>query len=1362
MISLLTNQLLLWTRRLLFLLLVMTALITVAGRVLLPQVSEYKTDAEQWASELFGRPVSISSLEGEWYRFTPQITMKELVIDGPEQVILVQVKASIDLLATLLSGQPVLDNLDLMGIRLHIRRNPDGALDIAGLRIPEGENAPLPQRIHLHRATILLELPETLKQPLVLNQIDLTLESNGKKHQLDLEFALPWNKASPLKLKANIEGRLKQPDSWQGQIYLSKQIALARLLELVTSDSPYSLIEANPKVTLWGELEQGELTDLRGELFSDGITIDWAPENSTESADTENVGDSHPEKPRNRRFHLDRINGNFHWQKREEGWRLDVDNFQVAHLGRLWPRNKISLVTRKNQVFTAVIDYLNLGDLATLTDQLPRLDDKLIQTVNALSPEGELTDLWINVRQPDGIEKPPIWTVTGDLSRGEIAPWQGIPGTSNLSTSFWVTPDLSVLQLNSKQLSASFPGLFRGPLEASSLTGELRISRQADRKGWRITSHEIRLHNDDISSSSRLDLFVPDDREHSLIMDLQSDYWGGDAGTTHKYLPVGIMPDEVVEWLDRGIVDGKVPSGSVMVRGPLNDFPFIQKPTGRFEVLFDVEDVTLDYQAGWPRVEHVDARVRFLNNSFDLWASGGQILRSEISYAHGRIRELAKTSKSGPMETSPFELQGSARGPLQDGLDFLNQSPLGSEFGEMTSALHTEGDSTLALDLAIPIDDASPLRIEGHLTLDGNRLNLNQIGLPVEQLSGTLHFNQHGISSNALNGQFMGHPVHGSINRPQGKKNITQVLAKGKIDTDRLHQQYPDLDLTRIQGETEWQLALSIPDPDAKHLPLTIKADSTLKGIKIDYPLPIGKSAQSLHPLKLKAVLNRDNKHHLQVNYNQTIDLALALSDSGKDKLAITRASLNLGGGKSKLPGKEQLEIHGKMANLDLSKWESMIPAGEGISIAPPLALIDLKLDSLKTSQLQLNNFSVKMRHHKNRLLGRVSSDIFDGYLSIPDDSATPIKADLDWLSLSHDPERKKAEKDPITHSSLSPRSLPPFDLTTRKLQLNDNNLGYFTIQGRPTKEGYLFDQLTLDGPLIQAAGKATWQGAGSKQKSQLELHLSSDDPGKFLEQAGFSRNITEGAGTLDIDGNWPGNPMDLTLASANGIITMQLGKGQFEEIDPGLGRVFGLLNINALQRRLSLDFSDFLKKGFAFDKIEGDFKLREGDAHSDNFHITGPTANIAIRGRIGLVKEDFDQRIAVTVNISSSVALAGALVGGPLVGAVLYVGQEAVDNPLGTATRTHYRMTGPWKDPQVERYKPGEPPTKESTSTASAPEITKSTDQQRDDILNRLNPESNSTPSRERATTPKPIRKLIELLKPKEQKAGDTTRDGD
>ncbi|MCP4995234.1 MAG: hypothetical protein GY934_15870, partial [Gammaproteobacteria bacterium] len=916
MIPLLTDQLLLWTKRLLLLLLVVTALITVAGRILLPQVSEYKTDAEQWASELFGHPVSISSLEGEWYRFTPQITMKELVIEGPERVILVQAKASLDLLATLLSGQPVLDKLDLMGIRLRIRRNPDGALDIAGLRIPEGGNTPIPQRLHLHRATILLELPETLKQPLVLNQIDLTLESNGEEHQLDLEFALPWKKASPLKLKANIEGRLRQPDSWQGQIYLSKQIALARLLKLVSSKSSYNLIEANPKVTLWGELEQGQLTDLRGELFSNGITIGWEAEKRTESANTENGADSRPGMSGNRRFHLDRINGNFHWQKREEGWRLDVDNFQVAHQGRLWPKNQITLVTRKDQVFTAVIDYLNLGDLAALTDQLPRLDGKLKQTVNSLSPEGELTDLWINVRQPEGIGIPPKWTVTGDLSRGEIAPWQGIPGTRNLSTSFWITPDLSVLQLNSKQLSASFPGLFRDPLEANSLTGELRISREADQNGWRITSHEIRLHNNDISSNSRLNLFIPDDREHSLFMDLQSDYWEGDASTTHKYLPVGIMPEKVVEWLDRGIVDGRVPSGSVMVRGPLDDFPFIQKPTGRFEVLFDVEDVTLDYQAGWPRMEHVDARVRFLNNSFDAWASGGQILRSEISYAHGEIRELAKTSKSGPMKTSPFELQGSARGPLQDGLNFLTQSPLGSEFGEMTSALRTEGDTTLALDLAIPIDDASPLRIDGHLTLDGNRLNLNQIGLPIEQLSGTLHFDQHGISSNALDGQFMGHPVYGSIKRPQGKRNITQVLANGKIDTDRLHQQYPDLDLTRIQGEAEWQLALSVPDPDAKHLPLTIKADSTLKGIKIGYPLPIGKGFQSIQPLKLEMALNRDNKHHLKINYNRTVDLALTLRDSNQEKLSITRASLTLGGGKSKLPGREQLEIRGKMANL--------------------------------------------------------------------------------------------------------------------------------------------------------------------------------------------------------------------------------------------------------------------------------------------------------------------------------------------------------------------------------------------------------------------------------------------------------------
>ena len=44
----------------------------------------------------------------------------------------------------------------------------------------------------------------------------------------------------------------------------------------------------------------------------------------------------------------------------------------------------------------------------------------------------------------------------------------------------------------------------------------------------------------------------------------------------------------------------------------------------------------------------------------------------------------------------------------------------------------------------------------------------------------------------------------------------------------------------------------------------------------------------------------------------------------------------------------------------------------------------------------------------------------------------------------------------------------------------------------------------------------------------------------------------------------------DFALAEAAGTLNARIGKGRLLEVGPGLGRVFGLINFGALQRRLS------------------------------------------------------------------------------------------------------------------------------------------------------------------------------------------------
>jgi uncharacterized protein YhdP len=174
----------------------------------------------------------------------------------------------------------------------------------------------------------------------------------------------------------------------------------------------------------------------------------------------------------------------------------------------------------------------------------------------------------------------------------------------------------------------------------------------------------------------------------------------------------------------------------------------------------------------------------------------------------------------------------------------------------------------------------------------------------------------------------------------------------------------------------------------------------------------------------------------------------------------------------------------------------------------------------------------------------------------------------------------------------------------------------------------------------------------------------------------------------MDANLRWSGNPHQFSSTDLHGTLDMRLGEGRFLDVSPGMGRVFGLLNVGALQRRLTLDFSDLFKRGFSFDQIDGSFKIDEGDAYTNDLRIEGPSADIEILGRTGLVDRNFDQVVTITPKITGSIPVIGALAGGPVVGAALYLAQKVVGKKVDEANNRVYTITGPWDNPDISLQK--------------------------------------------------------------------------
>jgi uncharacterized protein YhdP len=157
------------------------------------------------------------------------------------------------------------------------------------------------------------------------------------------------------------------------------------------------------------------------------------------------------------------------------------------------------------------------------------------------------------------------------------------------------------------------------------------------------------------------------------------------------------------------------------------------------------------------------------------------------------------------------------------------------------------------------------------------------------------------------------------------------------------------------------------------------------------------------------------------------------------------------------------------------------------------------------------------------------------------------------------------------------------------------------------------------------------------------------------------------------------------------GELNLEARDGRLENVDEGAGKLLSLVSLNSLQRRLTLDFRDVVKEGFSFDRMQGRFVVMDGGAYTDNFSIDGTSVSIDIAGRTGLVARDYDQLVTVTPQVSSTLPIAGAIAGGPAVGAAVYLADKLVGDRFNRLTRVQYHVTGSWDKPVYNKLKRAE-----------------------------------------------------------------------
>ncbi|HHJ35466.1 MAG TPA: hypothetical protein ENJ87_06850, partial [Gammaproteobacteria bacterium] len=235
-------------------------------------------------------------------------------------------------------------------------------------------------------------------------------------------------------------------------------------------------------------------------------------------------------------------------------------------------------------------------------------------------------------------------------------------------------------------------------------------------------------------------------------------------------------------------------------------------------------------------------------------------------------------------------------------------------------------------------------------------------------------------------------------------------------------------------------------------------------------------------------------------------------------------------------------------------------------------------------------------------------------------------------------------------------------------------------------EHGMLINHYSLKGEAMTFDAHGTWltnwRGA---QETIMEGTITSSNLGTMLTDLGFERSINHSKYKATFTSRWPAEPYGLSWANMTGETHFEMKNGEIVEVDPGAGgRLLGLLNIFKLTNRLALDFDDVTRKGFAFDKIKGDFEFVNGDGSLKDFDVSAPAADINMFGSIGILKRDYGLLMRVKPHTDTLTFAGGALLGGVVIGAGLALIQKVFD--LSVIGHNVYSITGSWDDPVIKK----------------------------------------------------------------------------
>jgi uncharacterized protein (TIGR02099 family) len=1317
---------------------------------IVPRIGDFRGALEAQASKAIGVPVRIGSITARAEGLFPAFELRDVVLQDAEKreaLRLVRVVASVSPRSL---WRLNFEQLYIEGPQLDVRRDAQGKLHVAGLHMDTdttGETRAADwffaqRELVIEGGTVRWTDEQRQAEPLLLTDVRFVARNSGRRHGLRLDATPPagWGE------RFTLRGQFRQPllsvrtghwQTWDGQLYADlPYIDITRLGRYVSLDA--RIREGNGALRVWADVKDGQLAGGAADL---GLArVDASLGKGLQPLVLRTVTGRLAGQLHNETLEFSTTALQF---DTADGLRWPGGNLWLQHTpakGRTSEQGALRADRLDLAALALIADRLPLGEAThrVLDSYAPR---GLVEHIDLSwqgslgAPEkyqvrGRVSGLRV-ASQPAPPATTPAATGTATpattaASAAATPPraHPGTPGLSGATLDFDATHTGGTATLVIAKGALEFPGVFEDPvIPLDRLSAQLLW--KLDKGNAQVQVSKLRFANADAEGDAEATWRTSDPAVSSSkgrypgVLELQGKLTRADGTRVFRYLPLDI-PQHTRNYVRDAVTKGTASTVDFRVRGDLHDMPFTDPKLGDFRIAAKVADVNYAYvppslaaatsRAGapapvWPPLTGVSGELVFERDGMLVRNARGRLVGAagvEVTKAEAQIAEL---SHHAPL----LRVDAQAKGPLGEML--RAGAPLAGETGEIMLRARATGSADYKLHLELPLAAMDNTKVQASVTLGDNELQVVPEAPSLTQARGTLNFTESGFSMAGVQGKLLGGEVRvEGRGRFTGPNRDVALKAQGTATADGLRGAREIAWLGRLaskaSGSTPYAATFSVRD-GAPEFSLT----SSLQGLALQLPIPLVKTAEEQMPLRIeKKVMARETRQgggSVATQDQLTLELGRIgavqyVRDISGAESRVLRGSIGVG-----LTGNETASLPDKgvianinVAKLDVAAWDTLLGAAAGNAPEaaaggaddPAMAYLPTRI-AVRAQQLGVAGrtlHNVVLGGTREGALWRANIDASElsGYAEYRHAQAGRLYARLARLKIA------PAEATQVEALlDEQPGTLPALDIVIDDFELLGKRLGRAEIdavnRGGVGRE-WLLNKLTFTMPEASFAAKGTWAAvpgaAAGQRRTAMTFKLDIADAGELLARFGMPGVLRRGRGRLEGDVNWRGSPFSLDYPSLGGQLQVDVESGQFLKADPGLAKLLGVLSLQALPRRLTLDFRDVFSQGFAFDFIRGDAKINKGIASTNNLQMKGVNAAALMDGSADIVRETQNLRVVVVPEINAGTAALVATAINPAIGLGTFLAQWVLSKPLAAAATQEFQIEGTWADPKIAK----------------------------------------------------------------------------